>query len=131
MSMHLFPGAVDAVKELRKSYKIATITNGNAQVLKVPEMEHCVDFHVDAAMAGRAKPNKEPFDMVLKHFGVDPKEVLHVGDSYEADVVGGASVGMWTCWVKPGGGVVGERCEASLIVDSVVELVELLRQDRL
>lgn len=43
---------------------------------------------------GYLKPRKEIFDSALEHLNVDPAEALHVGDLFEADIVGAASLGM-------------------------------------
>lgn len=43
---------------------------------------------------GFLKPRKEIFEYALRHLDVEPSESLHVGDLFEADVVGAASVGM-------------------------------------
>jgi HAD superfamily hydrolase (TIGR01549 family) len=44
---------------------------------------------------GFAKPHPRPFEVVAKKLGVSPKETLHVGDNWLADVQGGKRAGMF------------------------------------
>ena len=44
---------------------------------------------------GYLKPHPAPFQAVCIELGVQPQQVLYVGNSYAYDVVGAKSVGMW------------------------------------
>src|SRR6478735_5549144 len=64
-----------------------------------------VDFYPDALHAlereaGHAKPDAPIFYATCKRLGVQPFEVLHVGDDPWMDVMGAAGVGMRTCWIN-------------------------------
>ena len=48
---------------------------------------------------GIRKPRAEIFQAVLAGVGVAPAQVLHVGDSLDADVSGAAPLGMATAWL--------------------------------
>jgi putative hydrolase of the HAD superfamily len=48
---------------------------------------------------GFRKPRREIFEAVAAGFGLEPREILHVGDNLEADVAGAAAVGMRTVWL--------------------------------
>jgi putative hydrolase of the HAD superfamily len=54
---------------------------------------------VVSSRAGAAKPSAEIFRVVLAELGVDPAEALHVGDSWEEDVLGARSAGLHTLWL--------------------------------
>jgi HAD superfamily hydrolase (TIGR01509 family) len=101
-SDHLFPGAVDTLRSLKaKGYRVATISNGNADVALIPELRGLVDVHVSAAMAGAAKPHPRPFELLLAKLDLAPAQVLHVGDSHAADVLGARAAGMRTVFITP------------------------------
>jgi len=104
VSEHLFPGAVDAVTRMKKlGLRIGTLSNGNADVFKVPELASLVEHHVNPEIAGAAKPSHIPFEALRKRFGdVLPSEILHVGDSIESDVQGALNAKMRACWVTLG-----------------------------
>jgi HAD superfamily hydrolase (TIGR01509 family) len=48
---------------------------------------------------GIRKPRPEIFEAAAEALGLSPREILHVGDSLEADVAGAASIGMRTVWL--------------------------------
>jgi len=48
---------------------------------------------------GLRKPRAEIFAAVATHLALPPLEILHVGDSLEADVAGAAAVGQQTAWL--------------------------------
>ena len=48
---------------------------------------------------GLRKPRAEIFNAVLEGLGLSPAEVLHVGDSLDADVAGASALGLRTAWL--------------------------------
>lgn len=48
---------------------------------------------------GIRKPRPEIFESVARGLELEPREILHVGDSLKADVAGAAAVGMHTVWL--------------------------------
>ena len=53
-----------------------------------------LDFTVTSGEVGRGKPHPPIFLTALERAGVEPRETLHVGDSYASDVVGSQGVGI-------------------------------------
>lgn len=53
-----------------------------------------LDFSVTSADAGAEKPHPPVFLDALKRASISPQEALHVGDQYEADVLGARGVGI-------------------------------------
>ena len=48
---------------------------------------------------GVRKPRPQIFQAVAESMGIAPDEILHVGDSLEADVAGASAAGMRTVWL--------------------------------
>ena len=48
------------------------------------------------------KPRKELFEYALKLTGLQPEDVVHIGDSLSSDVKGASSLGIDTIWVNRG-----------------------------
>ncbi len=48
---------------------------------------------------GIRKPRSEIFEAAAAGLALEPREILHVGDSLEADVAGAAAIGMQTVWL--------------------------------
>lgn len=95
-----FEHALETVVQLRQQgYLIGAITNGNADYRQVG-LAHCMDFQFSADDAGVEKPDRAIFDAMLAHTGLQPEQVLHVGDHPEHDVLGAHRAGLKTAWVN-------------------------------
>ena len=46
------------------------------------------------------KPRREFFDFALQKFGLEPNEVIHIGDSVTSDIVGAKSAGIKSIWIN-------------------------------
>ena len=46
------------------------------------------------------KPSKEIFYEAIKQASCNPSEMMHVGDSYEKDIIGAMSVNMNYIWLN-------------------------------
>ena len=55
----------------------------------------------DSGALGMAKPDRGIFDWTLARLGVTADEVVHVGDSREADVAGALAAGWRAVWFGP------------------------------
>jgi FMN phosphatase YigB (HAD superfamily) len=58
-----------------------------------------LDFSISAGSLGTPKPNPAAFLEAAKLAGVGPKEIVHVGDDYTADVTGARAAGASTCMI--------------------------------
>lgn len=78
----------------------------------------------------RKKPDPMGVEILLRDFGAAPREAMMVGDS-DVDVRTARNAGIWACGVSYGLGMEGMRANPpDLMVDSLVELVERLREGR-
>ena len=50
---------------------------------------------------GIEKPKREIFDRAMALLDRKSGECVHIGDSYESDVVGARNAGMWAGWFNP------------------------------
>jgi HAD superfamily hydrolase (TIGR01509 family) len=88
-----------ALERLRARYPLFALSNGNA------DLGRCglADFfsgHVTARAAGFAKPDARIFARVAQLAGVEPAQVLHIGDDPLLDVVGATQAGMQAAWLN-------------------------------
>lgn len=67
------------------------------------------------------KPRAEIFEMALKEVGLQPNEVVHIGDSLSSDVKGASALGINTVWINRGGKAVPEGVFA---VTNLLEIFE-------
>ena len=64
------------------------------------------------------KPRKELFEYALKCTGLQPEDVVHIGDSLSSDVKGASSLGIDTIWVNRGNREVPEGvCAVGNLLD--------------
>jgi len=75
------------------------VSNGNADLAAIGIDAH-FRFQLGAREHGTAKPSAGIFHAACERLGVPPREVLHVGDDVEMDVVGAARAGLRTCWLN-------------------------------
>jgi putative hydrolase of the HAD superfamily len=66
---------------------------------------------IDSAVVGVAKPDPAIFDFALPFLGLDPADVLYVGDSVKYDVRGAEAAGMTALHFDPFG-LCGDRAHA-------------------
>jgi putative hydrolase of the HAD superfamily len=91
-----------SLMRLRSTYRLYALSNGNA------DLERCgigdlFSGHVTAIAAGAAKPDARIFARLAELAGVEPKQVLHIGDDPLADVVGATQAGMQAVWLNRDG----------------------------
>lgn len=98
----LFDDAMQCLEDLRKSFKVAAITNGNAD-LEIAGIHHLFDDIRCATLDSPPKPDAYMFNACARALQVLPSEILHVGDNVETDVGGGRLAGTLTAWYNPDG----------------------------
>ncbi|MGI0084244.1 MAG: HAD family hydrolase [Nitrososphaerales archaeon] len=91
------------LKENLPDLKIALISNAARSTATYRRMlssfgiEKYFDEFVISCEVGYLKPRREIFQRALSLLKVEPKETLHVGDLFRADILGAAAAGMNAC----------------------------------
>jgi putative hydrolase of the HAD superfamily len=92
------PDAPAVLRSLRdRGLKVAVVSNwhtGLGRVVSATGLADLVDFVVCSAEVGFRKPHPEIFHVALRNGGVSAESVVHVGDTWDEDVVGAAAVGI-------------------------------------
>ncbi|GAC1300664.1 MAG: hypothetical protein NVSMB19_07560 [Vulcanimicrobiaceae bacterium] len=119
--LELWPGARELLAGLRAGgYKVALITNGFSEThrdkIAVLGLSDAFDEIFIADEVGMVKPDARLFLLAAERLGVAPAACAMVGDRFDRDVRGGASVGMFTVWMN----VRGEALPGDLRADAVV-----------
>lgn len=127
----LVAGAGELLDSLRRTRKLALITNGLSQVQR-PRLERSpIGRHFDVLViseeVGFAKPDGRIFAQALAMMGDPPKdEVLMVGDNLLADIEGARRFGLATCWLNPGGRESSGEIEPTFEVHDLGQLRQVL-----
>ena len=88
-----------ALDRLKARYRLATLSNGNAD-LDVMGLAHHFEVRLHAAALGCAKPDARAYSALAQALTLKPAEILFVGDEPQADVAGPRTAGMQTVWVN-------------------------------
>lgn len=96
--LELYPDAEPTLNRLKKDgYSLALVSNAPAETtetIKSLGLSTYLESVVISGVVGFSKPNPEIFRIALKELGVTPEEAVHVGDLYEADIVGARNAGI-------------------------------------
>jgi FMN hydrolase / 5-amino-6-(5-phospho-D-ribitylamino)uracil phosphatase len=84
---------------LRSRYRLFALSNGNADLQRCG-IADLFAGHVTASAAGAAKPDARIFARLLAVAGVEPHQVLHIGDDPLTDVIGATRAGMQAVWLN-------------------------------
>ena len=97
--VELHADALPALAWLSERFPVVALSNGNADVHRVGIGRY---FHaaIGAAQVGVGKPDARIFEAGARAAGVQPHEVLHVGDDADLDSIGALRSGMQSAWVN-------------------------------
>jgi putative hydrolase of the HAD superfamily len=97
-SWHVFPDVQPTIEALRDAgLRLGVISNwvwGGPELLHDVELAQHFDGVVVSARVGFQKPDPGIFRHALELLDVTPDKAIHVGDSYQADVLGARRVGI-------------------------------------
>ena len=94
------PDVVPVLSELRKQHKIAVVTNMDTDLFERTKIGVPLDAAITSEMAKAYKPHPAIFEHALRTFGCAREEVLWVGTTPWADVVGARLAGLTVVWIK-------------------------------
>ena len=94
----LKPEVVALLSTLAQHYKLIAITNGNACIHKMGIGE-LFEFSLQAGPDGRMKPYADLFLAAANRLQLAPGQILHIGDSHRADVLGALNAGCQAAWL--------------------------------
>ncbi len=84
----LYGDAAKAINELKKDHRLVVTSNGHEMFLEAvlnDYREHFTAFYSAVSDFKSARKTREVYKMVCDDLGVEPKRVVHVGDSLEND----------------------------------------------
>jgi putative hydrolase of the HAD superfamily len=94
----LYPDVLPTLISLKeKKYKLAVVSNWDStllDILKNLQIASFFDVILASLPLGVEKPSPEIFHRALQHAEVSPEEALHIGDSWEDDVIGAQNAGI-------------------------------------
>ncbi len=88
---------------LQQRYDLCLVSNfcGNlATVLEAYGLRQYFPHIIESAMVGVRKPDPRIFSIGVTALGLEPDQVLVVGDSIDKDIVPASSIGCHTAWLR-------------------------------
>ena len=124
----LYDDVAPTLDLLQQVYRLAAVTNGNADIEKTG-VGKWFEFSVSAAEVGQLKPHPEFFELVLAKAGVTAAEVLHVGDDQHHDIFGASQAGIRNVWLNRSNQPWRHaECEADVHISSLAELPRVVEE---
>ena len=101
------PGAQSVVRNLAARFPLGVVSNGFRDVqhrkLEALGIKHFFQCVVLSEEVGTCKPDRQIFLHAAALLGAEPRRCLHVGDLYDADVIGAKRAGLKACWFNSRG----------------------------
>jgi FMN phosphatase YigB (HAD superfamily) len=103
-ALHLFPNAIPTLKALGNLAPVVTLSNVTRMELNAnlacPELSPWVVAQFPSCRTGYAKPDRRAFKAVGSQLGIGMSNMVHVGDSWECDVLGALAAGATAIWLS-------------------------------
>jgi putative hydrolase of the HAD superfamily len=93
----------EVLLQLKQQYPMVLVSNfyGNiATVLKEFKLDGIFDTIIESAVVGVRKPDPQIFTLGVEALGLQPDEVVVVGDSMDKDIIPAGKAGCHTVWFK-------------------------------
>ena len=123
--IQLFDDVLPTLEALQGHYTMSLLSNGNTY----PErcgLAGYFQFVVFAQDHGIQKPDPVLFDIAIKRAGCAKRQLLHIGDSFQNDVIGAKQAGIKSVWLNRQGINNEAEQQPDFEISSLRELAEVL-----
>lgn len=117
------------IEKLYAKFPLVLVSNfyGNVEsVLADFNLRHYFKEIVESAVVGVRKPDPRIFSLGVEALGLQPHQVLVIGDSYKKDIVPAESIGCKVAWIKGKGWTADEDAVTHPCV--IAQLSDVLSQ---
>ncbi len=97
--VELYPDVEPALASLATRFRLLALTNGNADVGRAG-LGAYFSIALTARDAGAAKPDARAYAGLVAATGLEPAQILHVGDDPVADIEGARAAGLRVAWLN-------------------------------
>ncbi len=95
----LYDDVLPGLERLKQHFRLFTASNGNADLERIG-LAHYFERSLSARQVGALKPEPALFHKVIEGTGLEPQQVVYVGDDPALDVVGARAAGMVPVWIN-------------------------------
>ena len=121
----LFDDVLPTLEGLQRDYMMGLLSNGNTY----PErcgLESYFQFVVFAQDYGIQKPDPRLFEIAIERAGCTKRQLLHVGDSFQNDIVGAKQAGIKSVWLNRHREDKKTKEQPDFEISSLRELIKIL-----
>ena len=122
--------AIEVIQYLSSKYKLYVTSNGILKMqLERLKLAGLLPYFSDVFVSdeiGYDKPNINFFRECLERSQVHCEEILLVGDSLEADIIGANKSNIATCWYNPNNGIKKVDLKTDYIISNLLQLKKIL-----
>ena len=132
-----FPDALSTLEALQRAgYRLGLISNASDDALihrlvRALGLEPYLHPALNSAGVGIRKPDPRIFQLVLEEWGLEPRDVVMVGDTLEADILGAQLAGLRAILAlmdeNPANGELRSRVIPEATIETLAQLPSLLR----
>jgi 2-haloacid dehalogenase len=122
-----FPDTVEALKALKKKYKLAIISNvdDNLFAFSAQNLEVEFDWIITAEQVKSYKPSLNNFRVAIERINLPLEQILHVACSIYHDIVPAQSLGISRVWVNRRAGKEGVGANLPVVAQPDLEVPDL------
>jgi putative hydrolase of the HAD superfamily len=97
--LDLFADVRPALERLRSRYRLATLSNGNADIARIGLADFFV-LTLNARQIGVGKPHPRVFERLASDLQLAPSQIIYVGDDPLLDVEASRAAGLRSAWIN-------------------------------
>ncbi|MED1782749.1 HAD family hydrolase [Brevibacillus fortis] len=120
------------IAKLAEEHTLGIVTNGPVDMafIKLERLGLSAYFHRErvfiSEIIGHHKPDLRIFEHVREKLGVESKQVLFVGDTWEADVAGAMDAGFSAVWINSRGKKPTSEHQPLAVIERLDQLLAIL-----
>lgn len=125
-------GAEETLSYLSQRYTVCVTSNSFRQDMQVSRLEKAgllkyINKVFTSEIIGYEKPDKAFFEECIKCLdGIAPNEVMLIGDSITADIIGGINYGLKTCWFNFYNEAISNNIKPDFIINKLTDIKNIL-----
>ncbi|MEE6260170.1 HAD family hydrolase [Plantactinospora sonchi] len=104
--LRLFPEVPQALERISAVLPVVTLSNVTCIEAEPERLKSMLSLwvadHFPSCRIGYAKPDRRAFQVVASRWGLNTRQIVHIGDHWECDILGAIHAGARAIWISKG-----------------------------